>query len=655
MNSIAQLLLVFFLAISMVKVEGGKKRFVFRLDDIQDYYNSQMQIALIDYFMKNNIGVSLGIIGGFFSGVDKPLYAKIKDCLKLGNYRCSLFNHGTDANYIFANAPSVESAKAQVKTCDDRIRALFNYETEIMIPHQNSWGPYLIQALDELGYLAISASNLPYSNMTWNLNTKPIRVPQQTTTAGYAGDNVWTAIPVATTIAQCEAADSRGEDCVIMMHPNEFADGVYTLAMLKQLVDTLQSDGWTSVNFHHIIMEAYGWSEAPTAMPTRPVLQLNSYLTLKDLAAPVLPDVGKTIVQESYGLSLPAPMSASHDMSIVSQSQNSTTKHWQVVIKSLLYLPMDGFLAYNQTTLLAYTRSILTNAVRDHQMTQYLRTRSMHYRYSTYQNTSAMSIGFENTYSTSKQENAIEAFIMQTPVLIGIVIFGVLLIAALLFLWNYCSQKKVEEQELDMEKGIEALPEIEVASVGTATSSACCNLGSCWWFCHRKTLAITQAFGVSGKEDASTLEDSIEDVIDASPCNKELFTSHSFSSPVKLDFTIASPTSIDSDQYHHSRPYPRSIDVAERNVSVDIEELNLNIEQITRMARTASRPLSPSALYPIPPTGSRSNSTRTALSSAHSSSNFASLTSNNTPSAAPSSSRPTSPVASMGTTVMAPV
>jgi len=106
--------------------------------------------------------------------------------------------------------------------------------------------------------------------MTWNLSSRPIQMPQQTATAGYIGNNDWVAVPKATMILQCQEADARGEDCVIMMHPMEFASGNYTLAMLSDVVLSLVSLGWTSINFHTIIQEVYGDTSQyyPSFQPT---------------------------------------------------------------------------------------------------------------------------------------------------------------------------------------------------------------------------------------------------------------------------------------------------------------------------------------------------------------------------------------------------
>jgi hypothetical protein len=271
MQALMPILFVVLVAI-LSSVAEARKRYIFRLDDMEDYYNSDVQISILNYFMDNNVAFSAGIIGGFFSGDDVPLYQTLQRCAQMSKDRCALFNHGRDAAYLFGQASSVAEAKAEIKYCDDQIKSLFpGYHVEMMVPHQNSWGQYLLQALRELGYVAVSASTDSYSNMPYDLTANPIQIPQQTTSADYADDGSWLPFSPAKTFSDCEAADARGEDCVIMIHPHEFADGVYTFTMLTQLINLFKTNGWTNVNFHTIIAEQLGTgggTSNPTARPS---------------------------------------------------------------------------------------------------------------------------------------------------------------------------------------------------------------------------------------------------------------------------------------------------------------------------------------------------------------------------------------------------
>jgi len=253
-----------------ITASAGRKRFIMRFDDVQDWYVSTTQIEIFEFFWANNISVSAGIIGNYVNGSDPNLFAVLKKCAGMSRFKCDFFNHGMDARFIFGESPSAQTSKNQILACENKIQTLFpGYFTEIMIPHQNSWNPYMLEAINEVGILGTGASIWSYSNMTWNLSSRPIQMPQQTATAGYIGENDWVAVPKNISIFQCEEADALGQDCVIMMHPMEFASGNYTLAMLQDLVLTLVHQGWTSINFHTVVTEVFGTNVGrPTAMPT---------------------------------------------------------------------------------------------------------------------------------------------------------------------------------------------------------------------------------------------------------------------------------------------------------------------------------------------------------------------------------------------------
>jgi hypothetical protein len=181
-----------------------------------------------------------------------------------------------DSRCKFGNAASTAEAKAYIESCDSKIKSLFpGYgNVPVFIPYQNSWNEHTLEALRELNYPAISASEVDYSNMPWSYSTAPLQLPQQTTTAGYGNCGQWIAVPVARIVADCKAAAARGEVCVIMTHPQEFAEGIFTFHMLNQLIEFLYVAGFTSTNFPTIIAEAVAArttvtpSASPSAIPT---------------------------------------------------------------------------------------------------------------------------------------------------------------------------------------------------------------------------------------------------------------------------------------------------------------------------------------------------------------------------------------------------
>jgi hypothetical protein len=285
-NLILSLLATFFYKVSAT----AQKRFIFRQDDIEDYYHNTVQASMINWFIDNGVGVSVGIISDSFTGQDPIIYDALKRCEAQGMDKCTIWNHGTDAAYHFGEASSVADAQQHVQSCDTKIKTIFpGYQPFLMVPHENSWGPFLLQALRNVGYKVISASTESYSGMTWDLTTSPMQMPQQATTGDWDDNsNGFIGVPVSRTVADCEAAAARGEVCVIMTHPHEFANGAYSLTTLAQLVQTLKAAGFTSTNFYTVMNEHSGVS-ASTSVPTKAPVAATSVPTKAPVAATSVP------------------------------------------------------------------------------------------------------------------------------------------------------------------------------------------------------------------------------------------------------------------------------------------------------------------------------------------------------------------------------
>jgi hypothetical protein len=229
---------------------------------------------MINWFIDNNVGVSVGMISNSFNGVDPIMYDVLKRCVAVGMDKCAIWNHGMDAAFRYGEATTLEEVQARVEGCDTKIKQFFpGYKPFLMAPHQNSWGPFLIQALKNLDYKIVSAAEAAYSGMQWNLTMNPMQMPQQATTGDFSATiNDFVGVPVSKTVADCEAAAARGEVCVIMTHPHEFANGAYNLTTLAKLVQTLQDHGFTSTNFYNVMNEQMGIippTNQPVLTPTQ--------------------------------------------------------------------------------------------------------------------------------------------------------------------------------------------------------------------------------------------------------------------------------------------------------------------------------------------------------------------------------------------------
>jgi hypothetical protein len=263
-------LISFLLLTAFFNSASAVKRFIFRQDDIEDWYHNTVQASMINWFIDNGVGVSVGMISNNFNGADPIMYDALKRCVSVGMDKCAIWNHGMDAAFRYGEATTLAEVQARVEGCDTKIKTFFpGYKPFLMAPHQNSWGPFLIQALQNLDYKIVSASTGAYSGMAWDLTVNPMQMPQQATTGDFSSTvNDFVGVPVSKTVADCEAAAARGEVCVIMTHPHEFANGAYSLTTLAQLVQSLKAAGFTSTNFYTVMNEQLALNSVPTVLPT---------------------------------------------------------------------------------------------------------------------------------------------------------------------------------------------------------------------------------------------------------------------------------------------------------------------------------------------------------------------------------------------------
>jgi len=92
-------------------------------------------------------------------------------------------------------------------------------------------------------------------------------MPQQTETAVMKSGQ-WVGNKVEDIFAACKAAFAKGDAaCVIMLHPQEFSEGKFTLTDLGNLKRLLETNGWASKTFD-AVAKSYV-PACPTASPTR--------------------------------------------------------------------------------------------------------------------------------------------------------------------------------------------------------------------------------------------------------------------------------------------------------------------------------------------------------------------------------------------------
>jgi hypothetical protein len=241
----------------------GRPKLAFRLDDVQDWWLSEAQRAVIELFSAHSVPVTLGIIGGFI-GEDTALLSVIRanlNLVEIANHGFHAKNDGTGQSALLSQDPSLTFE--ELDRANRRIEALFARRPEVFIPHQNQFNPSLLRTLSRLNFRYISSACL------WHLDAAfPCEDPcgyggsipcQQPSEFGLvhlpAGASTEWEPQVGKAFddtlhvqAQIGSSLDRYGFAVMMIHPQDFVlpdEGidVHALASLNKLLQALKDSG----------------------------------------------------------------------------------------------------------------------------------------------------------------------------------------------------------------------------------------------------------------------------------------------------------------------------------------------------------------------------------------------------------------------------
>ncbi|MES2673860.1 MAG: hypothetical protein V4660_06440 [Pseudomonadota bacterium] len=195
---------------------------VFRLDDIQDDWLVQPQIAVMNLFRNNKHGsvpLSIGVIGRAFRK-GTAIVEFVCESIENNKWDCEIVCHGfshrdfsalhfTDQCYEFDEF---------FKVIKD---VLPGYKVESFIPPFNRFNSTTMSLVKKYEFSSVSA--LPGINTVKDLFTKPALLHCSTSTSGSQGatSEFRTADFVIEEIEK--QLQSKADWCVVMMHPQEFS------------------------------------------------------------------------------------------------------------------------------------------------------------------------------------------------------------------------------------------------------------------------------------------------------------------------------------------------------------------------------------------------------------------------------------------------
>jgi peptidoglycan/xylan/chitin deacetylase (PgdA/CDA1 family) len=200
----------------------------FRLDDIQDYYVEQQQIAIMNIFKELNESLTVGIIANHF-GTHPPIFDFIKSNAfptepSPTNWVLELAEHGYDHENFTAFNYSMQFSLLQKS--NDNFRAWFNgWTPKGFIPPFNLYNEDTVAALIANGYTHISAEvDLDPSPYSFDNFTTFYRTPIEASTNDQEDDFNFIGVTHNTTYDQIISQLANYGFAGVLMHPMEFTE-----------------------------------------------------------------------------------------------------------------------------------------------------------------------------------------------------------------------------------------------------------------------------------------------------------------------------------------------------------------------------------------------------------------------------------------------
>jgi peptidoglycan/xylan/chitin deacetylase (PgdA/CDA1 family) len=216
-----------------------QKCVAFRLDDIQDFYYSSEQRAIIEMFRQNNASVTIGIIGSMF-GNDTELVDFIRQ--NKNDSRIEIANHG----WLHEDFGLQEDAASQhelLERTNQRIHDLLGHDVLIttFIAPFNSVNDQTYEAVANSGLYIVSAD--PVRDTIFaddrTSSSRLYHLPMTTEFSILAENRTaWEPIPVVEILSKIDDSVTANGNAVVMLHPWDSVDDVQkVIAHVKDRTD----------------------------------------------------------------------------------------------------------------------------------------------------------------------------------------------------------------------------------------------------------------------------------------------------------------------------------------------------------------------------------------------------------------------------------
>ena len=212
----------------------------FRLDDVQDFYLSDTQIAIIDLFRGQSAKLTIGIIANAF-GKDSVLVDYIKDMVKpKGKSAVRIANHGW--NHENMTRLNKKEQANLIKQSNQKIFQILNAYPYVFIPPYNLMNNDTILALRENDIQYISGS-LKHDPPPYDFHSAaPYHFPMTVPTSYIFFNRYWLKLKNNKIMANIHTSIMKYGFAVVLIHPQQYVKMGYGHQSLlnKNLTNLIQ-------------------------------------------------------------------------------------------------------------------------------------------------------------------------------------------------------------------------------------------------------------------------------------------------------------------------------------------------------------------------------------------------------------------------------
>jgi peptidoglycan/xylan/chitin deacetylase (PgdA/CDA1 family) len=273
---------------------------IFRLDDVQDYYEDPGQLKIMDLFLSKNQSLTLGIIMDDI-GDDQRVINKIREGLDRGLFELAV--HGWD--HIDYTKLSNDEQKNSLIRANDKMQLIFGNKSSIFIPPFDLFDQSTINATKKAGFKIMSAGeneeylfdkyNGTFVSPSSSSNSTINRLPAWTFFKEY-DNGIWVKNPLESILGNISDSIQEYGYAVIGFHPSDLmiqmpngtlVDNVVNpneIADLSRLIDTIVSYGEQITSFNKVVANQFPSSiegnesvvkDIPSEMPINTTIVMN--------------------------------------------------------------------------------------------------------------------------------------------------------------------------------------------------------------------------------------------------------------------------------------------------------------------------------------------------------------------------------------------